>query len=180
MQGAMPPAHSSLVHYSSPSFITPENYSQSHPAALCHSECYQGRWIGCNFNNNRAVMISKLLPSSAAWRLSCPAGCNVAVFDLTVSQSTLTGFATGWPQCARPSSLRPRGLLKTPGRSPASPCDWSSNWARAASEKSGWVRGRHTRHAGTCSDNSSRCLAFCLVFSRSYVDMSTQDRPRFI
>ena len=112
--------------------------------------------------------------------VSCPAGCNVAVFDLTVSQSTLTGFATGWPQCARPSSLRPRGLLKTPGRSPASPCDWSSNWARAASEKSGWVRGRHTRHAGTCSDNSSRCLAFCLVFSRSYVDMSTQDRPRFI
>lgn len=34
MQGAMPPAHSSLLHYSSPSFITPENYSQSHPP-LC-------------------------------------------------------------------------------------------------------------------------------------------------
>ena len=34
MQGAMPPARSLLLHYSSPSFITPENYSQSHPP-LC-------------------------------------------------------------------------------------------------------------------------------------------------
>lgn len=39
------------------------------PAALCHRKCYQGRWIGYNFNNNWAVMISKLLPSSAASRL---------------------------------------------------------------------------------------------------------------
>ena len=49
------------------------------------------------------------------------------------------GFATGWPRCAPQSSLRPRGSLRMPGRFPGSHCAWSSNWARAASERSGWV-----------------------------------------
>lgn len=50
----------SLIHYSSQSFITPENYSQSHlllgATMQFHvqkaPECSQGRWIAYSFNNN--------------------------------------------------------------------------------------------------------------------------------
>lgn len=84
------------------------------------------------------------------------AGCNVAFSSLCLSllQSMPTGCATGWPRFAPRWSLRPRGSLKMPGRFPGSPCDWSSSWARAASERSGWVRARQTTRTGTCSQNA--------------------------
>ncbi len=132
-------------------FITVSIRVQIHP--------HQMEWIDAwkRLASKRCtLLVQRLLDvCDTAW-------CNEAFWSpcLALSQSTPTGFATGWPPCAPQSSLRPRGSLKMPGRFPGSPCDWSWNWARAALERFGWVRATQTRRAGTCSENSSRCCAF--------------------
>lgn len=58
-------------------------------------------------------------------------------------QNTPMACATASLPCAPHPSRRPRAWPRMPGRSPGSPCVWRSSWARAASERCGWVRNTH-------------------------------------
>lgn len=79
-----------------------------------------------------------------------------------------TDSVTGSLQSVRLWSPKLRAWLKTPGRSHVNRFAWNSSWAKAASERSGWVRVKHTHthiFAILSSDQGLNSSAFECIMS---------------